>query len=184
MTSLICPENLAINTVSVIPGQVPALHEPLTIQAFRSSCRAETLFVFELDEAKAEITTIAGLPANWDGYNALPIQQETKNNALAAAAQILTWAPTSDISPNPNGTISMEWESDYGLAYLEIGKTKYSFFIDRKCGTTLYSDGAADTLLPYLGLLIQSTLFPAVPASGASIMVGENAGFSGRCRGF
>ena len=67
---------------------------------------------------------------NWDGDGALPIREETtKEDALAVLNQleIATCAP--EITPNPNGTLSFEWETKKGFGQLEIGRTRYSLCV-------------------------------------------------------
>jgi hypothetical protein len=70
---------------------------------------------------------LAALPENWDGYGALHISAETIHNARRAL-NVLAHAPLPEITPNPNGTISFEWETESSEAHLEIGKTRYSFY--------------------------------------------------------
>jgi hypothetical protein len=183
METQIKPLTLGANTSSQISAPY-AIYEPLTVQACLSAYSGQTIHVFELEAAKHNIKEFAQLPENWDGYGALPIQQGTMCNALAAADQLLGSAPIPDIAPNPNGTISMEWESGSGTAFFEIGQTKYSFFIDLEGGTPIYADGAADAVLPYLGLLIKETLFSAPIDVTTSITVGGNVRLAGPGSGY
>jgi len=178
MNTQINPSSFAAYTSSLI-SQPHAIYEPLTLQAFRNAYGAQAYHVFELEAAKANIKEISQLPENWDGYGALPIQEKTMRNALSAADQLLTWAPIPDIAPNPNGTISMEWESETGIAFFEVGQTKYSFFIDPKDGSPIFADGSADEVLPYIGLLIQQTLFAMLPRVAASTTVEGNVQLAG-----
>src|SRR5262249_46266244 len=57
---------------------------------------------------------IADLQDNWDGYGALPIQHNTALNAHLALNTLLLDAPVPDITPNTNGTVSFEWETQFG----------------------------------------------------------------------
>ncbi len=129
---------------------------------------------FEFERAKGEIREIAKLESNWDGYGAAPIQNQTKQNALEAADLIFGTAPIPEIAPNPNGTISMEWESEAGIAQLEIGLSRWSFFIERKGGAPILEDGPANRILPQLGLLVSANLFPALPATTTSTTIESN----------
>src|ERR1017187_2081419 len=107
--------------------------------------RGPRLDVFDLEEAKRDITELGALGENWDGYGAIPIQGRTRRNAIAATDQILLWAPfPSDIAPNPNGTISLEWGTEFGTAQLEIGLTRCSFYMDRRGGASFFWDGSTD----------------------------------------
>jgi hypothetical protein len=136
--------------------------------------RGPRLDVFDLEEAKRDITELGALGENWDGYGAIPIQGRTRRNAIAAADQILLWAPfPSDIAPNPNGTISLEWGTEFGTAQLEIGLTRCSFYMDRRGGASFFWDGSTDQIAPQLGVIISSTLFPPTPGTAATTVVGD-----------
>ena len=152
---------------------------PACQQAYQNS----VLHNFELQEAKRAIEEISRLPENWDGYGAIPILSQTKKNALATAEAMLNSVPVPDVAPNSNGTISMEWESGVGVAFLEIGQSRYAFYIDRLEGGPILADGPADEIPPYLGLLISSILFPGVPGTAASTTIEGNVQLTGPRRG-
>jgi hypothetical protein len=117
--------------------------------------------------AQQLISAFEDLEQDWDGYGAVPIHSETSKNATAATeglAGVLTFA---DIYPNPNGTISFEWESKLGRACLEIGRTKYSFYVKPTTGIPIYADGKASHIDAALGQLVSSCLFPMQTVSRA-----------------
>lgn len=118
---------------------------------------------FAVAEAKKDIQELAQLCLNWDGFGAIPIREGTRNNAIAAVSALLLWTPPPEISPNPNGTISIEWETDSGVAQLEIGQSRYSFFIDPKHGDPILRDGSADYITFDLGMMVAAFLFPRRP---------------------
>jgi hypothetical protein len=64
----------------------------------------------------------------------------------------------------------MEWETQFGAGHLEIGRRKYSFYIDRPGQESFFATGSIDHIEPYLGLLIASSLFPT-PAGAASTVI-------------
>ena|SRR5216684_5762 len=166
-----------------IPPIVSIVQAP-DYQVYSHSCPffglAQTL---GMEAARQEIEQIAALDANWDGYGALRIQEQTKRNALAAVELMLLWAPVPDIVPNPNGTISMEWETDSGIGHFEIGQSMYSFYIERQDGDPILSDGSAGDVVPQLGLVISSVLFPVTPGAAASTIVEGNVPSSNRRSG-
>jgi hypothetical protein len=123
----------------------------------------------QIDSVKREIGALAELQENWDGYGATRIQNQTIDNARIAADLVLRYAPIPDISPNANGTISMEWESDAGVAHLEIGKTRYSFYIARQADKPILEDGLAGQLAAGLGATVASALFPLFEKSSPTI---------------
>jgi hypothetical protein len=131
-------------------------------EASRGALRAE------LPVAKAVIEQVAFTEPNWDGYGALPISVETKDNALNALQNLLRVAPTPDISPNPNGTLSFEWESGEGKAHMEIGRTQYSFYVSPRVGTPVLFEGLADDVSRLHGTMVASFLFPPAIAAGTT----------------
>jgi hypothetical protein len=114
----------------------------------------------EIPVAKAKISEMAAMSENWDGYGALKISQETEKNAIHAIDVLLRSAPVPDIVPNPNGTISFEWESSQGVGHFEIGKTKFSFYVKPRSGSPSLADGLVDQIGNDLGALVSSLLFP------------------------
>lgn len=115
--------------------------------------------IAEFDAARSAVKG-AFQQANWDGYGALPIGDDTRGNAIGALNQIenLTCAP--EVTPNPNGTLSFEWESAKGFGLLEIGRTRYSFYLQPYRGTPLMATGEADDINPAVGLLVDALLYP------------------------
>jgi hypothetical protein len=115
----------------------------------------------QIRDAKAKVEEFAAMPENWDGYGALQISPETKKNAQAALDVILLHAPSPDITPNSNGTVSFEWETAKGISHLEIGRTKFSFYIKPSSGEPLLADGNVDQITADFGKLVVIWLFPA-----------------------
>lgn len=103
---------------------------------------------------------------NWDGYNALGVKAETKENAIRGINNILLEAPPPEMTPNPNGTLSFEWETQNGAAHLEVGQTTFSFYIRPRVGVPILFGGPADLIGRLHGSLMAGLLFP--PEEGAS----------------
>lgn len=79
------------------------------------------------------ILSFKSLENSWDGYGALPLGVKCAKNAITLLdffeMSILT--KVSDIHPNPNGTITFEWENkDSEIVSLEIGKDTFTYFVD------------------------------------------------------
>lgn len=128
---------------------VPSFTKPSNLAALASSER--------------QIEELCRMPRGWDGYGALPISSITKYNSLQALRGILGSAPAPDITPNPNGTLSFEWETERGVAHLEIGQTRISFYIEPVSGEPVFLDALCDDILVVaikIGILISSNLFP------------------------
>jgi hypothetical protein len=165
-----------LNTTTTISTIFQAGDEPekklFPFQHLTGEAATRASQIFAIEAARHEIEEIATLEDNWDGYGASRVREQTKTNALAAVLQMLLYAPLPDIAPNPNGTISMEWESDSGTGHLEIGQSRYSFYIDRHGANAIFCDGPAEQIAPQLGLLISSTLFPTRAGTAALSTVG------------
>lgn len=76
-----------------------------------------------------ELNNLANLPEDWDGFGASSINKQTIDNTKDILDLILDdGIPVPTISPNPNGTISLDWEFRDNSVWVEIGITKYSFY--------------------------------------------------------
>lgn len=111
--------------------------------------------------ARVAIEQVAFTAPNWDGDGALPISREVKANALAALAILETTAvPAPEITPNPNGTLTFEWETDEGVGQLEIGKTRYSFYVRANSAPAILSGGNTDHHIDRVfGMLVDGLIY-------------------------
>ena len=91
--------------------------------------------------AEIMLEEIRKLKQDWDGYGALPITAEGCSHARTFIALTPKGMLMPEISPTSNGTISLEWESGNGDAYVEIGRTRYSGHIQTRHGSTFYLEG-------------------------------------------
>jgi hypothetical protein len=124
-----------------------------------------------IEEAKTVTKTVqelASLEDDWDGYGAVAISDQACANAETLASLIGDAPfnlPTPEVTPNPAGTISFEWDSPHGEAYFEIGDTDYSAFIKSKVQPTIYRQGRVDEIDQRTFASIHSALAPSVPQS-------------------
>lgn len=116
----------------------------------------------EAASALATLAELATLPDNWDGEGAFPVDPLTISNAKAAVAILLRIAPAGDIAPNPNGTISFEWLSERGSAHLEVGKTRFSFFVKASGGVATVIEGNAASVPADIGVMVSAVVYPQV----------------------
>lgn len=77
-----------------------------------------------------EIEIFGSLPDNWDGEGANKIHEQTVRNCRYMARCAVDYLTVPDVDPNPNGTVSFEWCTAEGLAYLEVGRTQFSLFVE------------------------------------------------------
>ncbi len=76
---------------------------------------------------------IAILKHNWDGYDALPIEQKVLLNARFLIHQLpnkaINLLEKEAILPNSNGTISIEWINNQNELFLEIGNDYSTYYL-------------------------------------------------------
>ena len=81
------------------------------------------------ESAQEEIRAFAYYMDNWDGYGAIRPLSECLNHALEIVRnKKINLDFLTDIYPNPNGTLSLEWEQADNEIGLELGKEEFSFF--------------------------------------------------------
>src|SRR5438105_1467474 len=66
---------------------------------------------------------LSKLKLDWDGYGALPVALEGCAPARTFVALTPQGMLAPEINPTSNGTVSLEWVSRDGEAYIEIGRT-------------------------------------------------------------
>ncbi|HTS13198.1 MAG TPA: hypothetical protein VMH00_13865 [Candidatus Limnocylindrales bacterium] len=137
------------------PSQVPMWTVPC------SSCAGSRLADFA--SSKETLKQERYSAPNWDGYGALPISAETSRNALSMLTVLEAVVAAPEVTPNPNGTVSFEWETEAGVGYLEIGRTKYSFYVKPIVGSAILYDGSTEALSSTLGMLVDDLLYEKPP---------------------
>jgi hypothetical protein len=151
-----------------------ALAQPVTPVVWQMPSATYRSFA-EFEIAREAIEQFSFQDANWDGYGALPISLETKGNALVVLNTLAATAPAPSVIPNPNGTLSFEWETDQGLGKLEIGRTQYSFYVRPTVGPAILYDGRANEVGCTLGTFVEGLLYskPLKPTQSI-IHIGSN----------
>lgn len=105
---------------------------------------------------------IANLGVDWDGYGAEPIDQLVMQNSRGALLTMLKTVPLPEIYPNTNGTMTFEWESSKGVAHLELGTERYSYFLKPASGQSIFSNGMLDGLdVNVLAANVENALYPS-----------------------
>ena len=81
------------------------------------------------EAAQDEVRIFANYMDDWDGYGAIRPLSECLNHALEIIRnKNISLDYLSDIYPNPNGTLSLEWEKNDNEIGLEVGKEEFSYF--------------------------------------------------------
>ncbi len=132
----------------------------------------------EKANAVGAIGRLGLLEEDWDGYGATPITVEAQQNAITAIESFPEDLPMPEIDPNPNGTISFDWASPLGSAYLEMGNTRFSFYVKWHHGKPILANGMANTP-DGLGKIILDCLYSR-PAHSVMVVSGERFRYSAR----
>lgn len=121
-TAVSLPVFLMYSTAGPLTESItgPSLDE---LPAYSGPAKQEAAF-WEKQAVETDLREICALEPNWDGYGGLPIHKDTANNARMALNAFQRWNASPELAPNPNGTISFEWETDQGLGHVEIGRTR------------------------------------------------------------
>lgn len=81
------------------------------------------------EQAQDEVRTFANFQDGWDGYGAVRPVAECLNHALEIIRnKNIKLEYLTDIYPNPNGTLTLEWELDDKEIGLEVGSREFSYF--------------------------------------------------------
>jgi hypothetical protein len=116
------------------------------------------LFQLEVSQAKRALESIAELDDDWDGYGAKLVSRIVRLNAWHALDHFLGSGLVPDITPNPNGTVSFDWNVAGARSHFEVGKTRYSMFVETQDGTTRFLQGEAGSLSADLISALASTV--------------------------
>lgn len=81
-------------------------------------------------EARNQVLSIAKYQNDWDGYGAIRPLSECLSHALDIIGNAhISLNNLSDIYPNPNGTITIEWEQNSNEIGLELGNQEFSYYV-------------------------------------------------------
>ncbi|WP_374562211.1 hypothetical protein [Ideonella sp.] len=96
-----------------------------------------------------ELTRLEKLETDWDGCGARKIQRRVIENStmLLRVLEAVPSLPVADVTPNPAGTITLEWESEQGYAALEVGLTRIGFYAKPNGGLATRFDGEVGCLV-------------------------------------
>ena len=85
--------------------------------------------LFSRMQARSQVLAIANYQNDWDGYGAIRPLSECLSHALDIInEEKICLNCLTDIYPNPNGTISFEWEEEDKEIGLEFGSKEFSYY--------------------------------------------------------
>jgi hypothetical protein len=142
------------------PGRLPVYH---------FFGRGPATEASELALIKAQLKEFAALSSNWDGYGALKISSRACETVSALLEMSASLMPLPNITPKAAGTIALEWQTSLADAYIEIGETRYSGYIEGKDSQPTFLENNVDAISPELLARISFALYPesatSVPVS-------------------
>lgn len=152
--------------------ETPRLH-PYLYGSYGISLQQSFTGTIGLVGALSQVREYGGMPEGWDGDGARQISSEAVK-ATEAVLTAFSWQlPAPEVSPNANGTLSLEWETSAGSANIEIGKSKYAGYVSPFGQSPIYfgsdntemGSGIGATLYGLLfGILEESKAFTPIEA--------------------
>ncbi len=137
-----------------VPAFIQEVEEPyIQFPDAEPSAIADPSIFWQQESSVNELQDFESLPENWDGYGASAFASETIKSARQFI-NVLYSIPQPFIMPHPAGTITLEWDSSFGEACLEIGRTRYSFYLKPRAGKAILRDGISSELLKDANSLI------------------------------
>lgn len=132
----------------------------------------------DLNSAINTLLEIGTYTKSWDGYEANSIDPKIIESSIKLLTQFYHNIPLPEITPNPNGTISFEWETKTSYGHLEIGITTYAFHLNTP-RIQLHANREITKINPdeiclLVGKEIYSVLTTPVPASICRIYMKRN----------
>lgn len=106
-----------------------------------------------------ELAEVSELQDGWNGEGSLAPSHVVLANVVRVLSAMPVPLSTLDLTPNDNGTVSLEWETEFGYAFLEIGERKYGLTLSGVGHDPSFHNGAVEALVPQdLVGLIQRTV--------------------------
>ena len=152
------PETLIKNEsyTSVVMPQEQSRHNAIKCLYINSKRKLQSSFssvyAYSIERERQDlenfILNLKGLEEDWDGYGGLPIYQEVVDHGLNLLNVIKLFPdlPNPIITPKSNGTISVTWETSNGVGYIEIGRTRFSGYLQIGDSKPAYFQGLAHSI--------------------------------------
>lgn len=120
------------------------------------------------DAVRSQLTAIAHLPPNWDGYGARPVASDTILFALQVLAEVwMADLPVPDISPMSNEGIMIEWISGEVEFTLEIEGPYTINFLFERFEDEAVEEGSVSRNLAAIDPYLKQLVDPAGPRVAA-----------------
>lgn len=105
------------------------------------------------------LADLSRLGPDWDAYGAEPLSSCCIANAKALLSALRPSIPSPEVTPNPNGTLTLDWEANGQTLSLELGATRFSGFWESARGIKT-TEGLLGQEIPPLVAQALDALFP------------------------
>ena len=169
-------------TAIAISSRMTALPNPYSTGASDASRNLQRLFGDAVDSLRKSVTWdyLSGVraalkeiylecsEAGWDGYDALPVTQETYDEAVRFLSALPSWLSMPEIVPEPDGDIGFEW--NFGKNRLLVAsvdgtnRITYAGLLgtgNKAHGTEVFDGSIPQTLIDHV-----SRICPRIAAAG------------------
>lgn len=116
-------------------------HHPQTQTRPQLKTKKRRSFRVEESYAFSVLSKIELLGEDWDGYGAAAPLPDAVRNAKLALWPLLDAGLYPEITPNTDGTISLEWEGSDFEAEVQIGTKRFSMYLAHEDAAASYFKG-------------------------------------------
>lgn len=127
-------------------------------------------------EAHSRLDELARLERNWDACGADAMDEICVRNAKKLIDALPEKTPSPEIFPNPNGTLTLDWETTEQMLSLELGKNRFSSYWETKQDTKM-AEGEISKSIPDFVYIALQEMFPdvaALPEQIQEIVIEDN----------
>lgn len=109
-----------------------------------------------------KLNKISKLEDDWDLFGANVVSVECVKNVSVIINDLYQDIPSPDIYPNPNGTITLDWEVGEQLLSIEVGDTNYSSYWETANATKMDAEVFNGKIPTFLFVALQFLYTSAV----------------------
>jgi len=114
-------------------------------------------------EALSRLDELTKLEHDWDACGADAIDEICVSNAEKLIDALPEKTPSPEIFPNPNDTLTLDWETTEQILSLELGKNRFSSYWETKQDTKM-AEGEISKSIPDFVYIALQEMFPDVAA--------------------
>jgi hypothetical protein len=116
-------------------------------------------YAYVLREVEDMLLPIRELRTGWHGPRSIEISEEVVERTYKLASRAaLAGLPVPEVTPNPHGTITLEWEAPSASLSLEVGRSKAAGYLRTEGNDPILIPNANDLPSEFFAFA-QSTLF-------------------------